>query len=296
MTWEPSLVSPQASTLIGTPVWKANYIDLNTFCHRRSLFLERGGFDEALRRTIDWDLILRFTKGTKVGYAPFLGCVYSDFQTQERAEFRSKSLKHSAISSRLRIETSSSDPRSAWGSPACCGCASRSRSRHPTTSGRNGVIFPFAKSLKGALERLGHKVVIDFRGRWYDRPHARDDVVIVLRGLTSYVPSTVFMNILWNISHPDQIPYEEYDAYDIIYVASLSYPAFLANVISKPVATLLQATDAWRFQPARAGSAPTTTANRILLVGNSRKRRTGRSCAGRSKDGFGRPHIRHTLE
>ena len=59
---------------------EANYIDLNTFCHRRSLFLERGGFDEALRRTIDWDLILRFTKGTKVGYAPFLGCVYSDFQ------------------------------------------------------------------------------------------------------------------------------------------------------------------------------------------------------------------------
>ena len=48
--------------------------------------------------------------------------------------------------------------------------------------------------------------------------------------------------------------------------------AFLANVISKPVATLLQATDARRFQPAPAGSACTAMANEILFVGNSRKK------------------------
>ena len=52
---------------------------------------------------------------------------------------------------------------------------------------------------------------------------------------------------------------------------SLTYRAFLANVISKPVATLLQATDARRFQPAPSGSACTAMANEILFVGNSRK-------------------------
>ena len=250
---------------------ESNYIDLNTFCHRHSMFLERGGFDEALRRMVDWDLILRFTKGTKVGYAPFVGCVYSNFKHRkgrisieeprafrgvvriknQNRLFRPEQRIEIARLLRLRFAIKIAAPyeqRQEWGD------------------------FHFAESLKDALERLGHSVVIDFPRSWYDRRHPRDDVVIVLRGLTPYVPRTGPINILWNISHPDQVPYEEYDAYDIIYVASLSYRGFLANVISKPVATLLQATDARRFQPAPAGSACTAMANEILFVGNSRKK------------------------
>ncbi|MBE9187208.1 glycosyltransferase [Microcoleus sp. LEGE 07076] len=38
-----------------------NFIDLNSFVHRRSLYEWIGGFDESLVRLQDWDLILRYT-------------------------------------------------------------------------------------------------------------------------------------------------------------------------------------------------------------------------------------------
>jgi len=38
-----------------------NFIDLNSFVHRRSLYDHLGGFDERLVRQQDWDLILRFS-------------------------------------------------------------------------------------------------------------------------------------------------------------------------------------------------------------------------------------------
>ena len=40
---------------------KENFIDLNTFVHRRSLTETCGNFDETLDRLVDWDLILRYT-------------------------------------------------------------------------------------------------------------------------------------------------------------------------------------------------------------------------------------------
>ncbi len=53
-----------------------NFIDINVVLHRRSLYEERGGCDESLKRMSDWDLILRYATGSQVGYAPFIGCVY----------------------------------------------------------------------------------------------------------------------------------------------------------------------------------------------------------------------------
>jgi len=38
-----------------------NYIDLNSFLHRRSLYDTFGGFDTGLTRLVDWDLVLRYT-------------------------------------------------------------------------------------------------------------------------------------------------------------------------------------------------------------------------------------------
>ncbi|MBE9040712.1 glycosyltransferase, partial [Oscillatoriales cyanobacterium LEGE 11467] len=37
-----------------------NYIDLNSFCHHRSVYEACGGFDESLLRLQDWDLVLRY--------------------------------------------------------------------------------------------------------------------------------------------------------------------------------------------------------------------------------------------
>jgi len=39
-----------------------NYIDLNIFLHHRDLYHRYGGFDEAIQRVADWDLILRYTQ------------------------------------------------------------------------------------------------------------------------------------------------------------------------------------------------------------------------------------------
>jgi GT2 family glycosyltransferase len=53
-----------------------NYIDLNVFTHHRSLFEQLGGFDDALRRLVDWDLILRFTRLYRPLLVPHVLCDY----------------------------------------------------------------------------------------------------------------------------------------------------------------------------------------------------------------------------
>lgn len=65
----------------GRPLHRAalrerNYIDLNVVVHERSLVDEVGGFDEGLRRVVDWDLLLRLAEVTDLAYAPFLGVHY----------------------------------------------------------------------------------------------------------------------------------------------------------------------------------------------------------------------------
>ncbi|MET0526898.1 MAG: glycosyltransferase, partial [Microvirga sp.] len=53
-----------------------NYIDLNSTVHRHDLYRKAGGFDESLRRTIDWDLFLRYGQEAAFIYLPFLGVNY----------------------------------------------------------------------------------------------------------------------------------------------------------------------------------------------------------------------------
>ena len=55
-----------------------NFIDLNVFIHRRELYAELGGFDPALKRMVDWDLILRYTARHPISFANFIGCNYTD--------------------------------------------------------------------------------------------------------------------------------------------------------------------------------------------------------------------------
>lgn len=43
----------------------ANFIDLGVFVHNKSLILKYGKFDTNLKRLVDWDLILRYTKKEK---------------------------------------------------------------------------------------------------------------------------------------------------------------------------------------------------------------------------------------
>ncbi len=54
----------------------SNYIDNNVFAHRRSLLDRIGGFDEDLRRYVDYDLVLRAVEAGRVCSVPMLLCHY----------------------------------------------------------------------------------------------------------------------------------------------------------------------------------------------------------------------------
>jgi len=247
--------------------WEAclaqNYVDLNAFCHRRELIDRVGGFDPKLRRMVDWDLILRLGKGRAVGYAPFVGCDYHDgkadpgrITTAEPAAFQklvwTKNRYDLAIGSPAFLEklklsvaikiAAPEEEKAAWGD------------------------WHYAESLAAAIRRLGHEVHVDLRHQWTGRALCDEDVAVSLRGLLPYEPRAGQISFLWNISHPDQVPYEEYDRYSAVYVASDSYAALLDHLVRPPVCALLQATDPERFHPiAKPKPGPD-----LLFVGNSR--------------------------
>lgn len=55
---------------------RSNYIDLNVFAHRRKLFKRYGGFDVAMTRLVDWDIVLRYTVDWPAVRIPTVGGVY----------------------------------------------------------------------------------------------------------------------------------------------------------------------------------------------------------------------------
>ncbi len=65
-----------------------NYVDLNSIVHRRGLTETHGGFDTSLRRMMDWDLVLRYARGAKVSYAPFIGVLYDERREVDRITTR----------------------------------------------------------------------------------------------------------------------------------------------------------------------------------------------------------------
>jgi spore maturation protein CgeB len=132
----------------------------------------------------------------------------------------------------------------------------------------------FALALKRALERAGAIVRIDDLPDWYGGLTAGDDVVIVLRGLSRYRPSPGALNLMWLISHPDEVSLAEMQGYDHVFVASRPYAGKLEARLGRRVSTLLQATDPDLFKPlAAAERAAGPAAGAVLFVGNTRGQR-----------------------
>lgn len=55
---------------------RQNFVDLNVFMHRRLVSDQLGPFDLSLKRLVDWDLILRYTKLYEPVFVPFVGVDY----------------------------------------------------------------------------------------------------------------------------------------------------------------------------------------------------------------------------
>ncbi len=53
-----------------------NFIDLNTFMHRRYVYLQNGGFDVDLTRLVDWDFIISVTRRYSPVFVPYVGADY----------------------------------------------------------------------------------------------------------------------------------------------------------------------------------------------------------------------------
>ena len=240
-----------------------NYIDMNVFAHRADLIRKCGFFDINLQRMVDWDLILRYTREGGAAYCPVLGCIY--FEEEKDASRISTSRPYifrKIVHEKNRLGLSSStetldrislrfalkipapyEVRHAWGD------------------------YHFAESLRAALEALGHEVRIDFLEEWDKHSPNTSDIVLVLRGLSSYNPKPTEFSVLWNISHPDQVSYEEYVRYDIICVASVSYAELLSKTLERKVHALLQCTDSRFFAYREHANYPDAPG---VFIGNSR--------------------------
>lgn len=65
-----------------SPLRHANYIDLGMFVHHVSLYRQHGGFDETLKRLVDWDLILKYTYEAPPYYIKKVVLDYNDDKGQ----------------------------------------------------------------------------------------------------------------------------------------------------------------------------------------------------------------------
>lgn len=125
----------------------------------------------------------------------------------------------------------------------------------------------FANSLAAALRRLGQQVAVDHRGANQRPSRAHDDVILTLRGLYPVAATPGKINLLWVISHPDEVTSTEIDGYQHVFAASPSWAEARAAQWGVRVDPLLQCTDVERFHPGRAepDSGPA-----VVFIGNTR--------------------------
>jgi len=68
----------------GSDIIQGNFIDLGVFTHKRNLMGAFGHFDETLRRLVDWDLIIRYTRHKSPSYIDKILLDYTDDERNDR--------------------------------------------------------------------------------------------------------------------------------------------------------------------------------------------------------------------
>ena len=129
--------------------------------------------------------------------------------------------------------------------------------------------YHMAVSLKQEFEKKGYRVLLQIFPEWDNDEGLEYDVAIVFRGLRYYQTKPQQVNIMWNISHPDMLSLEEYEAYDKVFIASEYWAKKIAEQVSTPVEPLLQCTDPERFHEP-GDKERQIHRKQLLFVGNSR--------------------------
>lgn len=123
--------------------------------------------------------------------------------------------------------------------------------------------YYFAESLAKSLENRGMRTEIHVRAEWYDVRGA--DLTIFLRGTVPYVPGADSVNVIWNISHPDDVTKTELKAFDRVYIASSKTAEEWKNAGIR-AACLPQCTDPEVF----TADDLQPRSEQLLFVGNTR--------------------------
>lgn len=84
-------------------ILRGNYIDLGVFVHRKSLVYRFGGFDPALKRLVDWDLILRYTAHLPPVFIPRIFLDYTDDEDGQRSD--RISVRESFVRARTAVQS-----------------------------------------------------------------------------------------------------------------------------------------------------------------------------------------------
>ncbi|MEW9672178.1 glycosyltransferase [Ammoniphilus sp. 3BR4] len=126
--------------------------------------------------------------------------------------------------------------------------------------------YLLALCLKQEFEKKGNPTIIQCLNEWNDGKDSNCDTVIFLRGLRAYQPKKHHVNILWNISHPDNVPINEYNKYHFVLISSIKWAEIIKPKVKVPVEPMLQCTDLNMFKPFQDESFR----KELLFVGNSR--------------------------
>lgn len=101
--------------------------------------------------------------------------------------------------------------------------------------------YHFGLALAKSLEKLGASVVQHFWPNWDDDDG--EDLVILLRGKRSYTPPPSKLSLVWIISHPGTIKYDEISKFDMVYVASETHYKAIGTLSGLTVDVARQCTD-----------------------------------------------------
>jgi hypothetical protein len=128
--------------------------------------------------------------------------------------------------------------------------------------------YHFAHALADALAGLGQFVAVDHPETRNRASRDLDDVVLTIRGLERVAPPAGAVNLLWVISHPDDVDAAEVASYDASWAAGGAWAEASGRAWDLPIGVLLQATDPRRFHP---GLAEPDSGPDLLFVGNRRR-------------------------
>lgn len=127
--------------------------------------------------------------------------------------------------------------------------------------------YHYAAAMKKELEKRGYEVDVRPYQRWYDNTDSA--YTIVLRGNRPYYPKEEpsQRNIMWNISHPADVPEGEYNRYDFVYFASEKLARRMEGKLKTKCGVLLQCTD----PEVMKSDGSRDKKYELLFVGNSRR-------------------------